>query len=672
MPIASFTTALGEGSSLWPAALVLLKATAILIAGLGITIALHRSSASTRHLVWLVALGGLLALPAIATLSPVDVPVLPAPAAAAIDPGTTPGTVDPPATPNPTGEVTLPATTRDAAPATAVDASWLSRVSLSGLLLGVWALVALVLLGRLLHGVIAVRRIVRHAAPIDDSTWQDPLHEIADRLGLDDVPELLRSDRIHMPFAAGFRRAIVVLPTASEGWTTAQREAVLVHELGHVRRRDIAGHMLGRVACAIYWFHPLVWTAARRLRDASERACDDLAIRLGATPSEYAQHLLDIVTKVRHPGTPTAAIAMARRKEFEGRMLAILDPALRRTESSRWRTVALSTGLAVLVVAISAAVPAPRSATTLPVMAADGSETFPEVAPADDPESSPIATPATRDGVQRDRERARETRRVDEDADAVVAQVNVMLGVDVRETMDPDKLDILIGILSNDSSADVRRVAAWGLQRYIGEARARTALASALGTDADAEVRAMAGWALAQAKTADVLPPLRRALTTDQSADVREVAAWGLGNLGDDASATALGERLATETSSDVRSAAAWALGQIAPPSAPRALVALLEDPDADVRLPAAWALSNIGDSSALPAIRRALDREQEEMVTRALLRAMVRSGATPESLSQFLSSANPTVRMAAVRSISGAGGVDPWPWPWPRPIPMP
>ena len=101
---------------------------------------------------------------------------------------------------------------------------------------------------------------------------------------------------------------------------------MLLHELAHVRRRDLVGHTLGRLACAVYWFHPLVWTAAKRLRSESERACDDLALTCGARASDYAEHLLDIVTGVRHHATPAVALAMARRKEFEGRMLAILDP----------------------------------------------------------------------------------------------------------------------------------------------------------------------------------------------------------------------------------------------------------------------------------------------------------------------------------------------------------
>jgi HEAT repeat protein len=182
----------------------------------------------------------------------------------------------------------------------------------------------------------------------------------------------------------------------------------------------------------------------------------------------------------------------------------------------------------------------------------------------------------------------------------------------------------------------------------------------------------MSAWALAHSSAPAALEALRSAWTRDRDDEVRETAVWGLGTNGEPADAELIGARLAAETSREVRATSAWALGSLGARNAPRSLIALLDDPDSRTRLQAAWALSQIGDSSTLPAIDRALKVDQDERTTRALLRALVRSGATTEAISALMTSPNPEVRMTAIRSMTGGGLVSPWPWPWPRPIVFP
>ena len=126
--------------------------------------------------------------------------------------------------------------------------------------------------------------------------------------------------------------------------------------------------------------------------------------------------------------------------------------------------------------------------------------------------------------------------------------------------------------------------------------------------------------------------------------------------------------------SSSVRGTAAWAIGQLDENvKAPPGLLRLLSDDNTDVRLKSAWALGQLEDASALSAIRDALKVEKNDRVRRALIRALMKSGeSSQETLTQLLSSSDPTVREAAVRGIAGARSFDPWPWPWPRPRPFP
>ncbi|HRP07185.1 MAG TPA: M56 family metallopeptidase [Gemmatimonadales bacterium] len=686
MSITSLLDSVNQPDSL-AAVLLVLKITAILVTALAISMALHRAAAATRHLVWLVALAGLLALPAVARTMPLGLEILPA---------STPATVQAPAATdgNPVLIPQSPATAAGVAVesnqvGTTGSGPWWRTVPLPTLLLAVWGAVALLLVARLLHGAWAVHRIVRRSDSLDDPAWQESLYEIADRLNLDKAPVLLRSGDIHMPFAAGMVQPVIVLPDACEKWSAEQREAVLIHELGHISRRDIVGHTLGRLTCALYWFHPMVWTAARRLRDASERACDDLAIRLGATPSDYAQHLLDIVTTVRNPYTPTAAIAMARRKEFEGRMLAILDPSLPRGTAPRWRSVLLSTSLAFLVVMIGAAVPVTRAAATAPDSGTTANRDIPTAAQESAAETGrpPTAGPESPAPIE-DRERAAPlagTHRIERAADDLtglvsreLSQVARQYGRDLAEIiahpsdLSPERMDRLIAILRDDSSAEVRRVAAWGLEQYAGRPAARTALIRALASDNDARVRTMAAWAMAEEPEQATLAALRTAASGDQNDDVVEMAIWALGSSDDAGSASVIAAQLASSKSEEVHFTAAWALGQIGVSAAPPALIAMLQDVRHGNRTVAAWALSEIGDSKALPAISRALEQPQESTTMRALVRAMRRSGGNPDQLLSFLSSMDDEARLAAVRELSGAPGIDPWPWPWPRPIPFP
>src|SRR5688500_10317581 len=350
---------------------LLLKATIILLAALGLTLMMQqRFSAGARHVVWLVTVAALLLVPVLTVWAPLPVRILPA--VSAFDAGTpaptdfTPGIVD--ADQRATDNSSVVATNEGAQPVgeaasgvTTSEGAVFAGMSPVSLLLVIWGAVVLAIASSLGFAALSVRRIVNRSQPLDSRDWLDPLFEVSDRLGLDEPPRVLRSEDAKMPFACGVLNPTIVLPAECDNWTLDRRRAVLLHELAHVKRHDLVGHTLGRLACAIYWFHPLVWTAAKNLRSESERACDDLALSCGARATDYAEHLLDIVTSVRGDATPSVALAMARGKEFEGRMLAILDPELRHSTPSRRQSMTLIGSLAMMAVVIGAAAPAPRA-----------------------------------------------------------------------------------------------------------------------------------------------------------------------------------------------------------------------------------------------------------------------------------------------------------------------
>jgi HEAT repeat protein len=232
----------------------------------------------------------------------------------------------------------------------------------------------------------------------------------------------------------------------------------------------------------------------------------------------------------------------------------------------------------------------------------------------------------------------------------------------------------LMRVVKQDPAPEVRRVAAWALGQ-LESSESVDVLASVLSEDNDGRVREMAAWALGSIESGRGATALLTAAQKDADDHVRETAVWAIGQLEDNSLADKLGSIAASDRSERVRGTAAWAIGQLRGDGghAPAGLLGLLKDPDDDTRLKAAWALGQIGDPNALPAIHSALNQEKDEQVSRALVRALLKSGEKSEAaLTQLLNSKDARVRESAVRGLAGRESFNPWPWPWPRPRPFP
>jgi TonB family protein len=159
------------------------------------------------------------------------------------------------------------------------------------------------------------------------------------------------SSSVHAPgpFLAGFFDPVLVVPGDFESWPRQRRRAVLIHEFAHFRRGDALILLASRVLTIAYWFHPLCWLAARRMRAESERACDDAALRMGFKPSSYAGHLVSVARTFN----PQPAIPMAAMSQLESRVKSILDPSAKRFPARRghWAVAACLTLCAAIPLA---------------------------------------------------------------------------------------------------------------------------------------------------------------------------------------------------------------------------------------------------------------------------------------------------------------------------------
>ena len=357
----------------------------VLLIALVLTALLRRRSAATRHAIWAGAIAAQLLLLVlsvwgprwrVAAPDPVFVLVPTAAMEQPIAPVSSPSVIQihAPAptleSPSPVASVTPPPITSRATPAIAPSVS--GRTLLGAL----WALGALAVLLRLAIGTTIVARLARAGARIDDGGWLSLAQRLATTLGIQRPLILMRGDRIGVPVTWGIVYPIVLLPDDADTWPEERRRFVLVHEMAHVKRLDALTQLVGQVALALFWFDPLVWIATRRMQLEREHACDDYVLRHGTQPSQYANDLLEMV---RALGTPAhrgaqpafAALAMARRSEFEGRMLSILDPVLDRHPLSRGRTVMSALASLLIVVPLAALQPYRPAA---PLTAQSGAE----------------------------------------------------------------------------------------------------------------------------------------------------------------------------------------------------------------------------------------------------------------------------------------------------------
>jgi hypothetical protein len=151
----------------------------------------------------------------------------------------------------------------------------------------------------------------------------------------------------------------------------------MVHEVSHIKRNDPLVHLVISLAAALTWFNPLVWVALSRARTAAERAADDTVIRAGVKPTSYVDTLVDMVKRAGSDsivGSPS--FAMARRKEFETRMLAVLDE---RTSRSVMRPPVALVALAIFAAFATLVAAVPSAIDARPLAAIAGGDENPTV-----------------------------------------------------------------------------------------------------------------------------------------------------------------------------------------------------------------------------------------------------------------------------------------------------
>jgi len=353
-----------------------LKGSILILAAALVAYFLREKSAAARHAAWTAAVIGHLAIPGFALLLPHwKLPLLTKPSwmeTRVSDVAPITGSIiqaTPPATPQPLWPTPIGTTTETTAPAqpaaTVATPGAARKWSSLSVVAVLWIAGAAIVLLRLAVGTWKVGRLAKKGDRVDDGEWLSLTQRLANRLGITRPLTLLRGDKLAVPVTWGVVYPAVLLPHDSIEWPEARRRFVLVHEMAHVKRFDALTQLVAQIAIAIFWFDPLIWLASHRMRVEREHACDDYVIRDGTKPSLYAGELLEMVQSIGSPRRESAApafaaLAMARRSEFEGRMLAILDSRQDRHTLNRKTAIAATAALALLVLPLAALRPFER------------------------------------------------------------------------------------------------------------------------------------------------------------------------------------------------------------------------------------------------------------------------------------------------------------------------
>jgi beta-lactamase regulating signal transducer with metallopeptidase domain len=458
--------------------------------------------------------------------------------------------------------------------------------SLMGWMILVWLSGVIFFALRLTGGWFYIRSLpIQGTRPLNEP-WQEALHRLCGQLGMRRTIRLLESTVVKAPMAIGWLRPAILLPVeALTGLTQGQVEAIIAHELAHIRRHDYIVNLLQVVIETFFFYHPAVWWVSRRIRHERENYCDDVAVALCGNVLTYARALMEM-EQLRLDKQRLAVAA-------NGESLMSRIQRITRIQPQRTNRFAVSLGGVIVIITLASIIVGARI--LIPFLNHDDLKSHHQVASVGkqpDGASFPGGTSAgwsVAKSRQPDRNLAQNNNPFEALSFALQYpswQVRKAAVERLAQLDDSRSFDLLV-IALGDGHQQVREQAVIGLGARDDE-RVTRYLANAL-SDGDWPVREQAAIALGKRRDERAGDFLLTALT-DNEWQVREQAARSLGVIKDQRAIDPLINAL-TDQNSQVREAAAKSLGLLGDNRALESLERALQDVDEEVQRKAAEAL---------------------------------------------------------------------------------
>jgi len=170
------------------------------------------------------------------------------------------------------------------------------------LIVAVWMIFLLIRLVKLLVSLGNVQRLRYYRTSLADEQWQMRVRELAQRLGIKRAVVLLQSALIPVPMMAGIFKPVILVPLGMLSQLPPQQvEAILLHELAHIRRKDYVINLLQSVAEILFFFNPAVLWISSLIREERENCCDDIAVSEASSKKEFINALVSFQEYTQSP-----------------------------------------------------------------------------------------------------------------------------------------------------------------------------------------------------------------------------------------------------------------------------------------------------------------------------------------------------------------------------------
>src|SRR5213080_1800988 len=478
---------------------------------------------------------------------------------------------------SPEGAMVAQETPRGYAPTTpaiaALRLASRSRTALEPVLpwiVALWLAGVLVLSARLAWGWIATRRLGAMGTRPAPVACVEALERLAARLRVSRPVRVLESAVLQVPAVLGLVRPVILVPaSALTGLTPLQLDALLAHELAHVRRYDYLVNLIQSVIETLLFYHPAVWWASQQVREEREHCCDDLAVVVCGDAHLYATALLGMERlRVATPGFALAAAG--RGGSLMGRIRRLVAPV--QTEIfPRWMAGVIAVTLAL----------------------GGGAHL-----------ATGTAATGDRGGMR--------TATLDSLIDRVEALGNTAARHEAVKTLgsrrDPRMVPPLLAIAQHDGDEEVQHEAVKALGKVRGGAGV-SALLEIARTHPNPDVRRKAVKAVGETAPPEVvLGVLEEVARRDPDDQVQQEAVEALGHSGSPQALAPLARLARSRPSAEVREEAVEQYARVAIPESALVLLVdrLAHDTSSAVQVEALERLAELPDGLGVPVLREA------------------------------------------------------------------